>query len=70
MTTNGIDDKALVEKMRASFPKPPVFKDMLQKREWCKFRLAQAFRIFGQYRFLTISWYSYCPQVIVAWIRE
>ncbi|KAH8102914.1 class II aldolase/adducin domain-containing protein [Cristinia sonorae] len=28
-------------------PRPPVFQDKLEEREWLKFRLAQAFRIFG-----------------------
>ena len=29
------------------FPRPPVFEDKLREREYLKFRLAQAFRIFG-----------------------
>lgn len=28
-------------------PRPPVFQDKLEEREWLKFRLAQALRIFG-----------------------
>ncbi|KAF8996232.1 class II aldolase/adducin domain-containing protein [Cyathus striatus] len=33
--------------MWASFPKIPTFSDPYKEREWRKFRLAQAFRIFG-----------------------
>lgn len=34
-------------KSRSPFPKPPKFDDKLEEREYLKFRLAQAFRIFG-----------------------
>ncbi|THH26781.1 hypothetical protein EUX98_g7401 [Antrodiella citrinella] len=30
-----------------TLPRPPVFQDKNEEREWLKFRLAQAFRIFG-----------------------
>ena len=42
-----VDDKLLMDRMKASWPKPPVFRDAAQEREWVKFRLAQALRIFG-----------------------
>jgi len=32
-------------------PKPPTFEDKLEEREFLKFRLAQAFRIFGNLKF-------------------
>lgn len=35
-------------KSRTPFPTPPKFASKLQEREFLKFRLAQAFRIFGQ----------------------
>lgn len=38
-------------------PRPPVFQDKLEEREWLKFRLAQAFRIFGEYRSYAFSLY-------------
>ena len=34
-------------KSRTPFPRPPKFTDKLEEREYLKFRLAQAFRIFG-----------------------
>ncbi|KAL5495525.1 hypothetical protein ACEPAI_988 [Sanghuangporus weigelae] len=36
---------------RSAFPRPPVFEDKLKEREFLKFRLAQAFRIFGHLGF-------------------
>jgi len=33
----------------SSRPGPPQFTSKLDEREWVKFRLAQAFRIFGEY---------------------
>ncbi|KAJ6610192.1 class II aldolase/adducin domain-containing protein [Mycena sp. CBHHK59/15] len=42
-----IDEKALVEEMKSAFPRPPTFTSKMQEREWLKFRLAQAMRIFG-----------------------
>lgn len=32
---------------RSAAPRPPVFEDKMKEREYLKFRLAQAFRIFG-----------------------
>lgn len=34
-------------KSRTPFPKAPTFTDKLEEREYLKFKLAQAFRIFG-----------------------
>ncbi|KII88980.1 hypothetical protein PLICRDRAFT_40604 [Plicaturopsis crispa FD-325 SS-3] len=42
---------AVSEKTRSFLPKPPSFASKLQEREWTKFRLAQAFRIFGHHQF-------------------
>lgn len=47
-----IDDEkhAVRERARKThdpFPKPPTFVDKLEERAYLKFRLAQAFRIFG-----------------------
>ena len=36
-------------KSRTPFPRPPKFTDKLEEREYLKFRLAQAFRIFGMW---------------------
>ncbi|KAI0082796.1 arad-like aldolase/epimerase [Panus rudis PR-1116 ss-1] len=33
--------------IRGAVPRPPVFEDKNEQREWLKFRLAQALRIFG-----------------------
>lgn len=33
---------------KMAFPKPPTFTDKLEERAFLKFRLAQAFRIFGE----------------------
>ena len=49
--TDKIDDNALLERMNRDWPKRPVFKDKLQEREWSKFRLAQAYRIFSMAAF-------------------
>lgn len=38
-------------KVKMSFPKPPVFEDKYEEREYLKGRLAAAFRIFGEYGF-------------------
>ena len=35
----------------AAAPRPPVFEDKMKEREYLKFRLAQAFRIFGYFGF-------------------
>jgi hypothetical protein len=32
---------------KAFTPRPPTFSTKLEERDWLKFRLAQAFRIFG-----------------------
>lgn len=50
--TKIIDDKKRAVRERARqthdpFPKPPTFVDKLEERAYLKFRLAQAFRIFG-----------------------
>lgn len=50
--TKIIDDEKRVVRERARkthdpFPKPPTFDDKLEERAYLKFRLAQAFRIFG-----------------------
>ncbi|EEB94832.1 hypothetical protein MPER_06292 [Moniliophthora perniciosa FA553] len=37
----------LQEKLWSTFPTPPTFSDKLEEREYRKFRLAQALRIFG-----------------------
>lgn len=36
------------KRSRTAFPRPPSFTDKLEEREYLKFRLAQAFRIFGK----------------------
>jgi len=47
-STNGSsDDLATSKVIRGVAPHPPVFQDKTEEREWLKFRLAQAFRIFG-----------------------
>ncbi|ESK91721.1 class ii aldolase adducin domain-containing protein [Moniliophthora roreri MCA 2997] len=38
----------LQERLRSRFPVPPTFSDKTEEREYRKFRLAQAFRIFGK----------------------
>ncbi|THH31137.1 hypothetical protein EUX98_g3044 [Antrodiella citrinella] len=40
-------DGASTKAARGYMPHPPIFEDKLEEREWLKFRLAQAFRIFG-----------------------
>lgn len=35
-------------KIKMSFPRPPVFEDKYQERDYLKGRLAAAFRIFGK----------------------
>lgn len=51
ITERGNKDEApkpsLSAKSLKYYPKPPVFDGKLQEREYLKFRLAQAFRIFG-----------------------
>ena len=37
----------VAEHSLGAFPKPPKFTDKMKEREYLKFRLAQAFRIFG-----------------------
>ena len=36
------------KRSRTAFPRPPKFADKYEEREYLKFRLAQAFRIFGK----------------------
>ncbi|KII94899.1 hypothetical protein PLICRDRAFT_97162 [Plicaturopsis crispa FD-325 SS-3] len=47
----GEDLNYVAEKTRSVFPQPPKFTSKTQEREWTKFRLAQAFRIFGKLGF-------------------
>ncbi|RDB31044.1 Meiotically up-regulated gene 14 protein [Hypsizygus marmoreus] len=44
-------NKALMDAMKAAFPRPHVFADLFEEREFRKFRLAQALRIFGNHGF-------------------
>ncbi|TCD61143.1 hypothetical protein EIP91_008989 [Steccherinum ochraceum] len=37
--------------IRGEIPRPPIFHDKYEEREWMKFRLAQAYRIFSHYKF-------------------
>lgn len=41
------ENRTRSKKSRSAFPRPPKFEDKLEEREYIKFRLAQAFRIFG-----------------------
>ncbi len=36
---------------QTAFPQPPHFSDKLEERAFLKFRLAQAFRLFGEFGF-------------------
>ncbi|KAF9262752.1 class II aldolase/adducin domain-containing protein [Marasmius fiardii PR-910] len=38
----------ILDKMRASLPRPPTFSDKMEERAYLKYRLAQALRIFGK----------------------
>lgn len=42
------DKSTMSKSSRSAFPKPPVFEDKMEERAYLKFRLAQAFRIFGK----------------------
>lgn len=42
------DKSTMSARSRTAFPKSPVFEDKLEERAYLKFRLAQAFRIFGK----------------------
>lgn len=46
MTANGQSESD--QKVKMTFPKPPVFEDKHAEREYLKGRLAAAFRIFGK----------------------
>lgn len=46
MTANGHSEPD--QKVKMTFPKPPVFEDKHAEREYLKGRLAAAFRIFGK----------------------
>ena len=46
MTAN--DHSKADQKVKMTFPKPPVFEDKHAEREYLKGRLAAAFRIFGK----------------------
>ena len=46
-TLTETDLSAVDKKTRSAFPKPPTFETKEEEREYLKFRLAQAFRIFG-----------------------
>ncbi|KAL5041967.1 hypothetical protein BDW71DRAFT_200962 [Aspergillus fruticulosus] len=47
-TTNSQESSASSAKVKMQIPKPPVFEDKHQEREYLKGRLAAAFRIFGK----------------------
>jgi len=47
-TENGLQAAMLDAEQQRSFPVPPTFDSKLEERQYLKFRLAQAFRIFGQ----------------------
>ena len=54
MSTNGLssNSKAVhhtITQANDNRPKPPKFTDKHKEREYVKFRLAQAFRIFGEF---------------------
>ncbi|KAI0797674.1 class II aldolase/adducin domain-containing protein [Abortiporus biennis] len=51
LKVKGSDDAGFKTALRGGFPKPPRFEDKLEEREYQKFRLAQAFRIFGNLGF-------------------
>ncbi|KAL5476375.1 hypothetical protein ACEPAI_3475 [Sanghuangporus weigelae] len=42
------DKSGMSTRSRTAFPRPPKFTDKLEERAYLKFRLAQAFRIFGK----------------------
>ncbi|EJD04714.1 arad-like aldolase/epimerase [Fomitiporia mediterranea MF3/22] len=42
------DHSTMSQRSRTAFPRPPKFEDTLKERAYLKFRLAQAFRIFGK----------------------
>ena len=44
---DGIKVSMMNEEQKRVFPVPPTFSTKLEEREYLKFRLAQAFRIFG-----------------------
>jgi len=46
-SSNQPPDDGAKSAVRGVIPHPPIFEDKLEEREWLKFRLAQAFRIFG-----------------------
>lgn len=46
ISVDALDKISMGSKSR--LPAPPTFKDKYEEREWVKFRLAQAFRIFGE----------------------
>lgn len=46
-TGNGLQAAMLDAEQQRQFPVPPTFDSKLEEREYLKFRLAQAFRIFG-----------------------
>ena len=48
--TNDMRTEAF-SKSKTAFPRPPVFESKLEEREFLKFRLAQAFRLFGKMGF-------------------
>lgn len=43
--------KILSDKSKSTLPRPPIFLDKTEERDYLKFRLAQAFRIFGSMGF-------------------
>jgi len=41
------EEEQVKRAVRGAFPRPPVFEDKEEERQWLKFRLAQAYRIFA-----------------------
>lgn len=59
MAVNGSEDtgvKATMmdSKQKRNFPTPPTFATKLEERDYLKFRLAQAFRIFGVWIYMYV----------------
>lgn len=53
---NGVAAAMMDEEQKRAFPVPPTFSTKVEEREYLKFRLAQAFRIFGVISYLDVSW--------------
>lgn len=52
------------EVQKLAFPAPPTFSTKIEEREYLKFRLAQAFRIFGTHTFLHMWQINSSPIII------